>query len=113
MAVVVAYLAPLFVQLGDELILRPVHGALLSSHGDEGDASLRVVRVHELAEGLQSLLVLSHGHPMGPTNNSIHSADGGTPRATTSSSNSNNNWMRKGKRDDNRNHSEMAEMAQG
>lgn len=52
------YLASLLVQVGDELILGPVHRPLLSPHCDEGDASLRVVGVHELTEGLAPLLVL-------------------------------------------------------
>lgn len=54
-----AYLASLLVQVWDKLVLGPVHRALLSPHGDEGDASFRVVGVNELAEGLAPLIVLT------------------------------------------------------
>lgn len=56
---VAAYLASLLVQVRDKLVLGPVHRALLSPHGDERDASFRVVGVNELAEGLAPLVVLT------------------------------------------------------
>lgn len=52
------HLAALLVQVGDELVLGPVHGSRLSPHGDERDSPLGVVGVHELPEGLAPLLVL-------------------------------------------------------
>lgn len=55
-------LAALLVQVRDELVLGPVHRSRLSPHGDERDAALSVVGVHELPEGLAPLLVLAKKH---------------------------------------------------
>lgn len=55
----ITHLAAFLVEVWDELVLGPVHGALLSPHGDERDAALGVIGVHELTESLPSLLVLN------------------------------------------------------